>query len=229
MNGEAVEAQKIGEANAYFYAAEPFEDNDVVYAEGGTMSYATFYAKIADDAENIDAVSSATSGKNTIFTYADSTTPDDSGYKINGVKNLQVEVNAAQYAQGTILEALHQLTDATDAGQKAASELANTAISEKPGVYTSMNASGQYSNELTVNDEKKTTVNSANLQIETSSNWGDYLLKVMETDTKYLRNDRNTGWPVGENILGAIVTAEKDGQTLNVGMKHLQNIWDAAI
>lgn len=225
VNGEAVEAQKIGEANAYFYAAEPFEDNDVVYAEGGTMSYATFYAKIADDAENIDAVSSATSGKNTIFTYADSTTPDDSGYKINGVKNLQVEVNAAQYAQGTILEALHQLTDATDAGQKAASELANTAISEKPGVYTSMNASGQYSNELTVNDEKKTTVNSANLQIETSSNWGDYLLKVMETDTKYLRNDRNTGWPVGENILGAIVTAEKDGQTLNVGMKHLQNIW----
>lgn len=225
VDGETVEAQRIGDANAYFYAADPFEGNDVVYAKGGTMSYATFYAKIADDAENIDAVSSATSSKNTMFTYADSTTPDDSGYKINGVKNLPVEVNAAQYAQGTILEALHQLTDATDAGQKAASELANTAISEKPGVYTSMNASGEYSNELTVNDAKKTTVDSANLQIETSSNWGDYLLKVMETDTKYLRNDRKTGWPVGENILGAIVTAEKDGQTLNVGMKHLQNIW----
>ncbi len=225
VNGKTVEAQKIGDANAYFYAEDSFEDNDVVYAKGGTMSYADFYAKIADDAENIDAVSSATSSKNTMFTYADSTTPDDSGYKINGVKNLPVEVNAAQYAQGTILEALHQLTDATNAGQKAASELANTAISEKPGVYTSMNASGEYSNELTVNDEKKTTVDSANLQIETSSRWGDYLLKVIETDTENLRNDRNTGWPVGENILGAIVTAEKDGQTLNVGMKHLQNIW----
>lgn len=225
VNGKTVEAQKIGDANAYFYAEDSFEDNDVVYAKGGTMSYATFYAKIADDAENIDAVSSATSSKNTMFTYADSTTPDDSGYKINGVKNLPVEVNAAQYAQGTILEALHQLTDATNAGQKAASELANTAISEKPGVYTSMNASGEYSNELTVNDAKKTTVDSANLQIETSSRWGDYLLKVIETDTENLRNDRNTGWPVGENILGAIVTAEKDGQTLNVGMKHLQNIW----
>lgn len=225
VNGKTVEAQKIGDANAYFYAEDSFEDNDVVYAKGGTMSYATFYAKIADDAENIDAVSSATSSKNTMFTYADSTTPDDSGYKINGVKNLPVEVNAAQYAQGTILEALHQLTDATNAGQKAASELANTAISEKPGVYTSMNASGEYSNELTVNDAKKTTVGSANLQIETSSNWGDYLLKVMETDTKYLRNNRDTGWPVGENILGAIVTATKDDQTMNVGMKHLQNIW----
>lgn len=225
VNGKAVEAQKIGDANAYFYAADPFEGDDVVYAKGGTMSYADFYAELADDAEGIDAVSSATSSKNTIFTYADSTTPDDSGYKINGVKNLPVEVKAAQYAQGTILEALHQLTDATDAGQKAASELANTAISEKPGVYTSMNARGEYSNELTVNDAKKTTVNSANLEIETSSRWGDYLLKVIETDTENLRNDRNTGWPVGENILGAIVTATKDGETMNVGMKHLQNIW----
>lgn len=226
VNGKAVEAQQIGDANAYFYAEDSFEDNDVVYAEGGTMSYADFYAEIADDAENIDAVSSATTGKNTIFTNADSTDPvEGEGYQINGVKNLPVEVNAAQYAQGTILEALHQLTDATDAGQKAASELANTAISEKPDVYTSMNASGEYSNELTVNDAKKTTVDSANLQIETSSNWGDYLLKVIETDTKNLRNDRNTGWPVGENILGAIVTATKDGETMNVGMKHLQNIW----
>lgn len=225
VNGEPVEAQKIGDANAYFYAADPFKGNDVVYAEGGTMSYAEFYAELADAAENIDAVSSATSSKNTMFTYADSTTPDDSGYKINGVKNLPVEVKAAQYAQGTILEALHQLTDATDAGQKAASELANTAISEKPGVYTSMNASGEYSNKLTVNDAKKTIVDSAKLQIETSSNWGDYLLKVIETDTKYLRNNRDTGWPVGENILGAIVTATKDGETMNVGMKHLQNIW----
>lgn len=226
VDGETVEAQKIGEANAYFYAKDSFEDNDVVYAEGGTMSYADFYVELADEAENIDAVSSATTGKNTIFTNADSTDPvEGEGYQINGVKNLPVEVNAAQYAQGTILEALHQLTDATDAGLKAASELANTAISEKPGVYTSMNASGEYSNELTVNDAKKTTVDSADLQIETSSNWGDYLLKVIETDTKYLRNDRNTGWPVGENILGAIVTATKDGETMNVGMKHLQNIW----
>ena len=226
VNGKTVEAQKIGDANAYFYAEDSFEDNDVVYAKGGTMSYATFYAKIADNAENIDAVSSATTGKNTIFTNADSTDPvEGEGYQINGVKNLPVEVNAAQYAQGTILEALHQLTDATDAGQKAASELANTANSEKPGVYTSMNASGEYSNELTVNDAKKTTVDSANLQIETSSRWGDYLLKVIETDTENLRNDRNTDWPVGENILGAIVTATKDGQTMNIGMKHLQNIW----
>ena len=226
VNGKTVEAQKIGEANAYFYAADPFEGDDVVYAEGGTMSYADFYADLANGAENIDAVSSATTGKNTIFTNADSTDPvEGEGYQINGVKNLPVEVNAAQYAQGTILEALHQLTDATDAGRKAASELANTAISEKPGVYTSMNDRGEYNNELTVNDAKKTTVNSANLEIETSSRWGDYLLKVIETDTENLRNDRNTNWPVGENILGAIVTATKDGETMNVGMKHLQNIW----
>lgn len=226
VNGKTVEAQKIGEANAYFYAADPFEGDDVVYAEGGTMSYANFYADLANGAENIDAVSSATTGKNTIFTNADSTDPvEGEGYQINGVKNLPVEVNAAQYAQGTILEALHQLTDATDAGRKAASELANTAISEKPGVYTSMNDRGEYNNKLTVNDAKKKTVNSANLEIETSSRWGDYLLKVIENDTKYLRNNRDTGWPVGENILGAIVTATKDGETMNVGMKHLQNIW----
>lgn len=226
VDGSPVEATQIGDANAYYYTTDAFGASDVVYAEGGTMSYADFYEGLADNAENIDAVSSATTGKNTIFTNADSTDPvEGEGYQINGVKNLPVEVNAAQYAQGTILEALHQLTDATDAGRKAASELANTAISEKPGVYTSMNDRGEYNNELTVNDAKKTTVNSANLEIETSSRWGDYLLKVIETDTKYLRNDRNTDWPVGENILGAIVTATKDGQTMNVGMKHLQNIW----
>ena len=226
VDGSPVEATQIGDANAYYYTTDAFGASDVVYAEGGTMSYADFYEGLADNAENIDAVSSATTGKNTIFTNADSTDPvEGEGYQINGVKNLPVEVNAAQYAQGTILEALHQLTDATDAGRKAASELANTAISEKPGEYTSMNDRGEYNNELTVNDAKKTTVNSANLEIETSSRWGDYLLKVIETDTKYLRNDRNTDWPVGENILGAIVTATKDGQTMNVGMKHLQNIW----
>ena len=226
VDGSPVEATQIGDANAYYYTTDAFGTSDVVYAEGGTMSYADFYEGLADNAENIDAVSSATTGKNTIFTNADSTDPvEGEGYQINGVKNLPVEVNDAQYAQGTILEALHQLTDATDAGRKAASELANTAISEKPGVYTSMNDRGEYNNELTVNDAKKTTVNSANLEIETSSRWGDYLLKVIETDTENLRNDRNTDWPVGENILGAIVTATKDDQTMNVGMKHLQNIW----
>ena len=226
VDGSPVEATQISDANAYYYTTDAFGTSDVVYAEGGTMSYADFYEGLADNAENIDAVSSATTGKNTIFTNADSTDPvEGEGYQINGVKNLPVEVNAAQYAQGTILEALHQLTDATDAGRKAASELANTAISEKPGVYTSMNDRGEYNNELTVDDAKKTTVNSANLEIETSSRWGDYLLKVIETDTENLRNDRNTDWPVGENILGAIVTATKDDQTMNVGMKHLQNIW----
>lgn len=221
VDGSAVKATQIGGSNVYYYTDEALEGT--LYGTD-SLTYAEFYSMEADSAADIDAVSSATTGKNNIFTNADSTDPvEGEGYQINGVKNVAVQVDGTQYAEAKVLEAAGALTTVKDNGYTNAatitlSEDATTA----PAAYKPLNSDGSYGE---LQAETKATVDSANLQIETSSRWGDYLLKVIETDTENLRNDRNTGWPVGENILGAIVTAEKDGQTMNVGMKHLQNIW----
>ncbi len=221
VDGSAVKATQIGGSNVYYYTDDALEGT--LYGTD-SLTYAELYSKEADGAADIDAVSSATTGKNNIFTNADSTDPvEGEGYQINGVKNMGVAVDAAQYAEAEVLEAAGALTAVKDNGYtNAASITLSENATTEPAVYKPLNSDGSYGE---LQAETKATVDSANLEIETSSNWGDYLLKVMETDTKYLRNDRNTGWPVGENILGAIVTATKDGQTMNVGMKHLQNIW----
>lgn len=221
VEGEAVEETKIADSNVFYYTTDALEGT--VYGTD-SLTYAEFYSEDADSAADIDAVTSATTGKNNIFTNADSTDPvEGEGYQINGVKNVAVQVDGTQYAEAKVLEAAGALTTVKDNGYTNAatitlSEDATTA----PAAYKPLNSDGSYGE---LQAETKATVDSANLQIETSSRWGDYLLKVMETDTKYLRNNRDTGWPVGENILGAIVTATKDGETMNVGMKHLQNIW----
>lgn len=221
VEGEAVEATKIADSNVFYYTTDALEGT--VYGTD-SLTYAEFYSEDADSAADIDAVTSATTGKNNIFTNADSTDPvEGEGYQINGVKNVAVQVDGTQYAEAKVLEAAGALTTVKDNGYTNAatitlSEDATTA----PAAYKPLNSDGSYGE---LQAETKATVDSANLQIETSSRWGDYLLKVIETDTENLRNDRNTGWPVGENILGAIVTATKDGRTMNVGMKHLQNIW----
>ena len=221
VDGSAVKATQIGGSNVYYYTDDALEGT--LYGTD-SLTYAEFYSMEADSAADIDAVSSATTGKNNIFTNADSTDPvEGEGYQINGVKNMGVAVDAAQYAEAEVLEAAGALTAVKDNGYtNAASITLSEDAATAPAVYKPLNSDGSYGALVA---ETKATVDSANLQIETSSNWGDYLLKVIETDTENLRNDRNTGWPVGENILGAIVTAEKDGQTMNVGMKHLQNIW----
>lgn len=221
VDGSAVKATQIGGSNVYYYTDDALEGT--LYGTD-SLNYAELYSKEADGAADIDAVSSATTGKNNIFTNADSTDPvEGEGYQINGVKNMGVAVDAAQYAEAEVLEAAGALTAVKDNGYtNAASITLSENATTAPAVYKPLNSDGSYGE---LQAETKATVNSANLEIETSSRWGDYLLKVIETDTKYLRNNRDTDWPVGENILGAIVTATKDDQTMNVGMKHLQNIW----
>ena len=221
VDGSAVKATQIGGSNVYYYTDEALEGT--LYGTD-SLTYAEFYSMEADSAADIDAVSSATTGKNNIFTNADSTDPvEGKGYQINGVKNVAVQVDGTQYAEAKVLEAAGALTTVKDNGYtNAATITLSEDAATAPAVYKPLNSDGSYGE---LQAETEDTVNSANLEIETSSRWGDYLLKVIETDTKYLRNDRNTDWPVGENILGAIVTATKDGQTMNVGMKHLQNIW----
>ena len=69
------------------------EDAEKVYGYGTmTMTYQEFYAGDVNNAGDIDAVSSATTTKNTLFSNADTTEPTESGYQIKGVKNVPVRV-----------------------------------------------------------------------------------------------------------------------------------------
>lgn len=218
--GDTVDATQIADSNVYYYTTDALEGT--VYGTD-SLTYAEFYSVEADNASDIDAVSSATTSKNTMFTNADSTTPDESGYQINGVKNMNVAVDGTQYAEAKVLEAAGALATVKDNGYtNAASITLNADATAEPATYKPLNEDGTYGE---LQAEPKATVDTAEFEIVTSSNWGDYQLTVHETDTNYLRDGREGEWPVGANILGAIVTAEKDGQTMNVGMKHLQNIW----
>lgn len=222
VNGAAVTATKIGGTNVYYYTAAEQLTGDLYGA--ATLTYKEFYAGDVSSADSYDAVSSATTSKNTIFQNEDSTEPEEGkGYQINGVKNVPVRVAADQYIKGTIAKAAGVTSVA--GYSKAAAVTLNESPSTAVRVYKPLDADGAYG-ALVAGEGVKVTVSDAALQLSTTSNWGDYQLSVNETSTGYLRNNRSDdGWAVGSNVLGAVVEAQKDGETIRVGMQHLQNIW----
>lgn len=221
VDGKTVDATRIGSSNVYYYSKDPLTGQ--LYGTDA-LTYAEFYNSDTTTPAEYDAVSSATDRKYSIFTNADATEPaEGEGYSINGVKNVNVQVGAKQYAEATLLKAVDALNTVNDNGYTKAAEVnVSDASAAAPAVYKPLTNDGSYG---AIVAETKATVDNATLSVETSSNWGDYLLKVTETTTNYLRNGREGEWEVDEDILGAIVTATKDGRTIKVGMKHLENIW----
>lgn len=221
VDGATVDATRIGSSNVYYYSEDPLTGQ--LYGTDA-LTYAEFYNSDTTTPAEYDAVSSATTDKSSMFTYADATKPaEGEGYSINGVKDVNVQVGAKQYAEATLLKAVDALNTVNDNGYTKAAEVdVSDANAAAPAVYKPLTNDGSYG---AIVAETKATVDNATLSVETSSNWGDYLLKVTETTTNYLRNGREGEWEVDEDILGAIVTATKDGRTIKVGMKHLENIW----
>lgn len=221
VDGETVNATRIGSSNVYYYSEDPL--TGPLYGTDA-LSYAEFYNRDTTTPAEYDAVSSATTKKNSMFTNADATEPaEGEGYSINGVKNVNVQVDAKQYAEATLLEAVDALNTVNDNGYTKAAEVnVSDASAAPPAVYKPLANDGSYG---AIVAETEAKVDDATLSVETSSNWGDYLLEVTETTTNNLRDGREGTWAVDEDILGAIVTATKDGQTIKVGMKHLENIW----
>ena len=212
VNGQAVQATRIDGTNVYYYTSK--ELTGLLYGTA-SLSYAEFYEGDIADTSAYDAVSSATTEKNGIFTNADSTEPvAGEGYQINGVKNVPVQVDAAQYVKAEILEAASALSGQSEGYVNAAEITLNEAQTTAPAWYKTLNADGSYS-AMVVSDAAKTTVANATASLNTSSRWGDYLIKVDHTDT----------WPVDKDIMGIVVEAEKDDQTVEVGLRHLENIW----
>ena len=221
VNGQAVQATRIDGTNVYYYASEELTGS--LYGTA-SLSYAEFYEGDIADTSAYDAVSSATTKKNGIFTNADSTEPvEGEGYQINGVKNVPVQVDATQYAKAEILEAANALSGQSEGYVNAAEITLNEAQTTAPAWYKTLNADGSYS-AMVVSDAAKTTVADATASLNTSSNWGDYLIAV-DDPNGYLRDGREGTWPVDEDIMGIVVEAEKDGQTVEVGLRHLENMW----
>ncbi|MGM9613679.1 MAG: FMN-binding protein, partial [Butyricicoccus sp.] len=218
VNGEEISAENVDGTNVYYYTAAEQLTGDLYGT--ATLTYKEFYEGEVGTMDSYDAVSSATMSKNTIFQNEDSTEPvEGEGYKINGVKNVPVRVAADQYIKGTIAGAAG-VTSITGYS-KAAGVTLNETPSMEVSLYKPLNADGTYGAVVGA----KTTVTDATLALSTTSNWGDYQLTVSETSTGYLRNNREDNWAIGSNVLGAAVEAQKDGETIQVGMQHLQNIW----
>lgn len=142
-------------------------------------------------------------------------------YYINGVKNVSVKVSAATYVQAEILEAAGALTGAGTVYTEAAAITLNAAPTTAAAQYKTLNADGTYS---ATKWNSAAAVTDAKAVVETSSNWGDYVLVVEETSTKNIRRNsrEDAGFTVNSNILGVIVKAS-DGTA--VGLRHCYEIW----
>ena len=212
---------RIGDSNVYYKVDE---SNTLfswrVYYGKTTLSYTDFYKSGSFDSTVYDSVTSATTKKNQLFANADATTPDENGYKINGVKNVSVKVGDKDYVEAKILEAAGELpSDGVYA--KAAGIVLNESPSDEVVQYKVLSSSGSYG-KWQIADAAQTKVTDATATLETSSRWGDYVIKVNETSTKYLRNSREGDFAVAANVQGVILKT-KSGKT--VGLRHLQEIW----
>lgn len=216
VNGQAVEAVRAGDTNVYYYGAETVAEQ--LYGTA-TLSYTDLYQADTEQT-SVDAVSSATTRKYSMFEHTDKsdlvTEGDHIGYQIKGVNGVPVQVNGKLYVESKVLEAAGGLSGV----YSTACKLEN--VSEKaPGWYKTLNADGTYG---AITAAKPVQVNDATAALQTNSHWGDYLIAVTDPHN-YLRNGRTGEWPVGANIQGIVVEATKDGKTMKVGLRHMKNIW----
>lgn len=182
-----------------------------------TLSYSEFYAGDTTQ-ESYDAITSATTSKNQIFTNEDSTEVTSSGYQIQGVKNVSVAVDAETYVDAQVLKAVSKLPK-KGVYTEAADITLNEAPSQETGPYKTLNTDGTYS---ATKFDVKATVTDASAQIQAPSIWGDYMLVVKEVGTKYLRNSRQGDFAVGGNTLGVILETASGKK---VGLRHTYEIW----
>lgn len=219
VNGTAVEATQIDDTNVYYYT----ESNLPESLYGTTaLSYTDFY-KADTGAAKVDAVSSATTKKYSMFKNTDKSDlvseGDNQGYKINGVTNVSVQVVGEQYVKAFILKTAG--ASVSGAYATAANLKLNENAAAAPGWYKTLNADGTYG---TITASNPVQVSNATAALQTNAHWGDYMVLVTDPNN-YLRNNKQDTWPVGANIQGIVVEATKDGQTIRVGLRHMKNIW----
>lgn len=208
---------QIGDTGVYVKTADGQTAlNGKLYGTA-TLSYSEFYAGDTTQ-ESYDAITSATTGKSQIFANEDSTEVTSSGYQIQGVKNVSVAVEAETYVDAQALKAADKLPR-EGVYTEAADITLNETPSQEVGQYKTLNADGTYS---ATKFDVKATVTDASAEIQAPSIWGDYMLVVKESSTKYLRNSRQDDFAVGGNTLGVILETASGKK---VGLRHTYEIW----
>ena len=208
---------QIGDTGVYVKTADGQTAlNGKLYGTA-TLSYSEFYAGDTTQ-ESYDAITSATTGKSQIFANEDSTEVTSSGYQIQGVKNVSVAVEAETYVDAQALKAADKLPR-EGVYTEAADITLNETPSQEVGQYKTLNTDGTYS---ATKFDVKATVTDASAEIQAPSIWGDYMLVVKESSTKYLRNSRQDDFAVGGNTLGVILETASGKK---VGLRHTYEIW----
>jgi hypothetical protein len=179
--------------------------------------------------DNFDAITSATVNFKDRIENAVAAENGSGGTDFTGVKNVPVLVTDEVYQE------YQKNKDNLDA--KTVSEAAKLAsevtYSDKvPSWYITLDKNGYEGITSDVfkksQGNKVTEVAVASATIEAPSAWGDYCVQITEATQKYLGTGRTFSGEIGfSNLLGATVTAEKNGVKKVYTLGYMENLWTA--
>ena len=219
---EAVEASfadftQVDETDIYYYTKAQVSGN--IYGSA-KASYTELY-KGQTSADEYDAVSSATTKKNTLFANTDTSEVTEDGYFIYGLKSANVSISKETYVKASIL-------DAAGLGVKDAyKNILAVAINENQAAIPSyyLPYDGAEFGKAVI--RKKIVVQDATAALKYFTRYGTYQLEVNETSTNYLRKTRdNDIYPVNNTVHGAIIRGiDANGNSIALGVRHLKELW----
>ena len=208
---------KVDETDIYYYTKADLSGN--IYG-AAKASYTQLY-KGQTSADEYDAVSSATTRKNTLFANTDTSEVTESGYYIYGLKSANVAISKEAYVKASIL-------DAAGLGVKDAyKNILAVAVNENQAVIPSyyLPYDGESFGKAVI--RKKIVVQDATAALKYFTRYGTYQLEVNESSTNYLRKTRdNDIYPVNNAVHGAILRGvDANGNAISLGVRHLKEIW----
>lgn len=208
---------QVDETDIYYYTKAQVSGN--IYG-AAKASYTQLY-KGQTSADEYDAVSSATTKKNTLFASTDTSEVTESGYYIYGLKSANVAVSKEAYVKASIL-------DAAGLGVKDAyKNILAVAVNENQAVIPSyyLPYDGESFGKAVI--RKKIVVQDATAALKYFTRYGTYQLEVNESSTNYLRKTRdNDIYPVNNAVHGAILRGvDANGNAISLGVRHLKEIW----
>lgn len=208
---------KVDETDIYYYTKADLSGD--IYG-AAKASYTELY-KGQTSADEYDAVSSATTRKNTLFANTDTSEVTESGYYIYGLKSANVAVSKEAYVKASIL-------DAAGLGVKDAyKNILAVAVNENQAVMPSyyLPYDGESFGKAVIRE--KIVVQDATAALKYFTRYGTYQLEVNESSTNYLRKTRdNDIYPVNNAVHGAILRGvDANGNAISLGVRHLKEIW----
>lgn len=207
---------EIDDTDVYYYTTESV--SGILYGTA-KASYSQLYSGQTSTAD-YDAVSSATTKKNTLFTNTDVYEVTEDGYYIYGIKNANIGISKNDYVKAAILN---------NAGKQISDKYSNlleitlNESNDTPVYYLPYD--GNSFKQAVIN--KKTTIDDASGAISYNTRYGKYMLQVQEASTNYLRKTRdNDIYAINNSVHGAILRGtDANGNSISLGVRHLKELW----